>query len=240
MKASAGLSAVWVSRPVSVGAPRGPACLADAPRDQGCSGCRLFVVMTRRPHCQNTRWIIVERVKSLLGVPGPFKPRGTTRPAQAGVPGRAEAERAAQLAESALDRCVFLGDSLEVPERVEILHMRGSAHELGSLTWFDSRGKAEFGVNWSDLIALEVRPVDSPGQEIAANRRSLATPFGWFGRQRARGAVLCVRATWGQAELLVEGHTPAELDVALAPLRACIVRPAVVLLTLNPPPLNER
>lgn len=152
---------------------------------------------------------------------------------------RPEAERAAQLAETALERCIFLGDSLEVPERAEILHMLGSAHELGSLTWFDSRGEVEFGVNWSDLVALDVRPVDSPGQEIAANWRSLASPFGWFVRQRGRDAVLCVRTTWGQAKLLVEGHTPAELDAALAPLRACIVRPADVPPKLDPP-RNER
>ena len=64
-------------------------------------------------------------------VPGPFKPRHICtvrlRPASAG---RAEAERAAQLAESALDSMRFLGDSLEGAERVEILHMRGSADEL--------------------------------------------------------------------------------------------------------------
>ena len=162
-------------------------------------------------------------------------------PLRPASPGRAEAERAAQLAEAALERCIFLGDSLEVPERVEILHMRGSAHELGSLTWFDSRGKAEFGVNWSDLIALDVRSVDSPGQEIAANRRSLAGPFGWFGRQRGRDAVLCVRATWGQAELLVEGHTPdgARRGAGAAASLHRRARPCVPL-TLDPPPRDER
>jgi hypothetical protein len=61
----------------------------------------------------------------------------------ADVAHRLAAEDAARLAEAALAHCVFLGDSLELPERVETLHMRGSAHELGSLTWFDSRGKAE-------------------------------------------------------------------------------------------------
>ena len=168
-------------------------------------------------------------------VPASLEPPRTTCPGHSGLAGRDEAERAAQLAEAALDRCIFLGDSLEVPGRVEILHMRGSAHELGSLTWFDADGKAEFVVNWSDLVGLDVRPVDSPGQEIAATRRSLAGPFGWFGRQRGRDAVLCVRATWGQAELLVEGHTPTELDAALAPLRACIVGRSGTLPTLDPP-----
>ena len=76
----------------------------------------------------------------LPGVPATLKPPPTSGSAQAGVVRGGEAERAAQLAEAALERCIFLGDSLEVPERVEILHMRGSAHELGSLTWFVPAG----------------------------------------------------------------------------------------------------
>jgi hypothetical protein len=49
-----------------------------------------------------------------------------------------------------------------------------------------------------------------------------------------------VKATWGRAELLVMGHAPAELDAALAPLRAYILRPAQVPPMSDRPPRSER
>lgn len=219
---------------------RGRTFLAGARRDSRFGpGADCSYAGTRCLYCRHGPWIVGAGMNVCLESGGHSSDhRRSVRP-RAAWPTDAEAERAAQLAEAALERCIFLGDSLEVPERGEILHMRGSAHELGSLTWFDSRGEPEFGVNWSDLIALEVRPVDTPGQEIS-DWRSLTSPFGWFGRQRARDAVLSVQATWGRVDLLVEGRTPAELEAALVPLRACIGRPVGVAPASDPPPRNER
>ncbi len=145
-----------------------------------------------------------------------------------------EEESAIELAEAALARCTYLGDSLECPEGAETLHMLGCVDADGALTWFDRRDEEGFVVNWSDLVGLDVRTADSPGEQITTNRSALLAPFGWVAKKRRREAVLSIKATWGHARLLVHGQTPRELDAAVSPLRACIGRmPAAELINTD-------
>ncbi len=208
--------------------------------------------MTRCPHCQGSRWIIVGHANVCSQCRRAFEPRTTadaSRPAgpaastapassterqsdtglvaQSGqrvAARRHQEDSAIELAEGALARCTYLGDCLELPAGAETLHMLGRADADGALTWFDGREQEAFGVNWTDLVGLDVRATDSPGEEITAGRSALLGAVGWVARKRRREAVLCVRATWGGARLLVHGQTPPQLNDALTPLRACIGR----------------
>jgi hypothetical protein len=69
-----------------------------------------------------------------------------------------------------------------------------------------------------------VRPNDRPGERITASRIALVGPFAWAAKKQRREAVLSVKATWGQALLLVHNQTPLDLEAALSALRACIGR----------------
>ncbi|MGA2926079.1 MAG: hypothetical protein ABSG43_08805 [Solirubrobacteraceae bacterium] len=195
--------------------------------------------MARCAHCHGSVWIIVDRANVCAACRRPYAPRAprldgdaADRAADSAPPDGArerELERAArrrqedgalERAHAALARCTYLGDSLEFPEHAPTLHMVGSVGADGVLSWVDRRGEEHFAVNWSDLVALEVAPVDSQGEVVGAERGALR----WVGKRRRREAVLCVKAKWGQARLLVHGQAPSELDLALAPLRACLDR----------------
>jgi hypothetical protein len=84
----------------------------------------------------------------------------------------------------------------------------------------DRRNGVAFGVHWSELVDIDVRANDRPGERIIASRIALVGPFAWAAKNSAGKRVLAIKATWGEALLLVHGQTPLELEAALSPLRA--------------------
>jgi hypothetical protein len=130
--------------------------------------------------------------------------------------------QATELAESALERCSYLGGFLGHPRRVDFCSGEFSVGIKANIGWMDRRGNPVCWVDWPEILEFRVGATDRGSERFTASRLALVGPFALAFKKQRREAMLAVKTTSGEGMFIVHGHTPIELEAQLAPLSACI------------------
>ncbi len=133
--------------------------------------------------------------------------------------------QAAELAESALARCSYLGGLSTHPVAAETFGCSCHISEAGELWWADRAGRPVVAVHWTDIVGLRTGATDRGAERVTATRTAAFGLFALGMKKTRQEGMLGVKTSSGEAIFIVHGLSPLALEARLAPLVACVEVP---------------